>query len=299
MGLYEKVERRLGFEGLAQRLADAPAADQTAVWLEVARLGAARRSPSTVLSRYLEDTYVRPSTLDLRAVRALEVALLDVAPSFEAVELSPLAPLGCVSSIALGSQNRVLPAARALEINADPTNNLALECAARRRAGERGEIRLCTVARLVRTQPLTDPSFTRHFAIFALVIAARHADGRELARHLVKEHVDVQREVFGLLRSMGATVDGFRVELHAGDDYRAVAEALAPGIEATIHPLADRYYDGLRFKIWMRFGEREVPIGDGGVVDWMKKLLSDRKEHYVTSAFGTEAALKLGFPAGP
>jgi hypothetical protein len=296
MGLYQKVEARLGIEGLAKRLAGAPAADQTAVWLEVARLVSERRSPSTVLSRYIDDEYVRPSAIDQRTLRGLEVALLDVAPSFEALELSPLAPLGCVSSIAVGSQNRVLPAARCLEIDADPTNVLALECAARRRAGERREIRLCTVARLVRAQPFDDPGFTRHFAMFALVIAARHVDGRELARDVVKEHIDVQRNVFGLLRSMGSNADGFRVELHVGDDYRAIADELAPRIDATVHPLEGRYYDGLRFKVFMRFGDQEIPIGDGGVVDWLKKLLSDRKEHYVTSAFGLEAALKLGFP---
>jgi hypothetical protein len=295
--LYDKAERRLGIEGLAQRIADAPAADQTAIWLEVARLVAERRSPAVVLARYIEDEYVRPSTLDLRALRNLEVALLDAAPAFDAIELSPLAPLGAVSAIAVGSQNRILPAARGLEIDADPTNVLALECASRRRAGERRELRLCTLARLVRTQKFDDPGFSRHFSMLAFVVAARHVDGRELARDVVREHVEVQRRIFGVLQDLGSNANAFRVELHVSDDYRSVAEELAPKLEATVHPLEGAYYAGLRFKVFMRFGETEVPIGDGGAVDWLRKLLSDRKEHLITSAFGIEASLKLGFPS--
>ncbi|MCB9697128.1 MAG: hypothetical protein H6738_10145 [Alphaproteobacteria bacterium] len=293
MGLVDEAQRRLGLEGLAERLASAPSADWTAVQMEVARLRAAQRGPSDVLGRW-DDGWVRPAALDQRALRGAEVELLELAHDHEALELSPLAPLGAVTSVAAGSQNRILSASRGLEVLSDPTNVLAIEVAARRRRGERGPIRLCTCARVVRGQPLQDPSHSRHFTMFAGVTGARHKDSRAFAAEVVPAYLELLGRVVHRLRDLDLDLGTPRHQLHVSPDYASVADAIAASHGATVHPLEGAYYAGLRFQLFVPVGGRELQIGDGGLLDWGRKLRSDRTEQLASFAFGIELALRLG-----
>src|SRR5688572_14931079 len=119
---------RAAFERLAAGLAGS---ELQSLLLQVTRQRAARRSPREVLSQYRRDRFCAPAVMDLRTSLALDARLLEAARAFEAIELSPVAPLGACSTVALTDQNRVLSALRATEVVSDPTNVLALECALR------------------------------------------------------------------------------------------------------------------------------------------------------------------------
>ena len=58
-------------------------------------------------------------------------------PDYEAMLLSPVAPIGTNSAVAPTSQDRTLTTIRGSEVVSDPTNVLALECARRLRAAPR------------------------------------------------------------------------------------------------------------------------------------------------------------------
>lgn len=53
------------------------------------------------------------------------------------------------------------------------------------------------------------------------------------------------------------------------------------------------YYNGLCFHIYSNKNENIIQLADGGITDWNKKLLSDKKELNITSGFGAELILKL------
>ena len=106
-------------------LAVMPPSETTPVWLEVARRQAGRRQPKDLLAQYESDGFVQPSALDLRISVRLDAMVLEAARGFEAVLLSPLAPLGACSAIAPTSQDRTISAVRSLEVVSDPTNALA------------------------------------------------------------------------------------------------------------------------------------------------------------------------------
>ncbi|MEN0066977.1 MAG: hypothetical protein AAGA48_32900 [Myxococcota bacterium] len=286
--------RRLveGYEGLVGHLVGQPTAELTALWLEVAKERAAGRTPAEVLRAFLRDGYVQPAPVDARALRRAELASLDVAEAFEAIELSPLAPLGSCSTFSLGGQNRVFSAARNLEVLADPTNVLALECARRRRAGQTGILDLCTVGRLVRCQPLKSEAHTRHFSMFAAVTAGRDKDARRFALKTFTRHLTLQRDLHVRL-AQDRDAAAVRLELFNTPPFQAVANALHDQFKGTFPqidrlPLEQAYYSGIRYRVWMRFGEETLPISDGGYFDWLQTLCSDRKEHFVASALGTE-----------
>src|SRR5262249_5088220 len=61
----------------------------------------AQRPVAALRRQWEEDRFVQPAYIDQRALNALEAQLLAAAAHFEAVELSPLAPLGSCSSVAL------------------------------------------------------------------------------------------------------------------------------------------------------------------------------------------------------
>src|SRR4051812_21932272 len=103
-------------------------ADLQSVLLEVMQQRARSRSPADVLAQYLRDPFCGAAPTDLRTTLEIDRHLLTAATGFEALELSPVAPLGASSAMAKTSQNRVLSALRTTEVVSDPTNVLALEC---------------------------------------------------------------------------------------------------------------------------------------------------------------------------
>src|SRR5262249_737306 len=150
------------FELLAR---DLPGTELHSLLLEVMHERAAARTPADVLARFAHDRFVTPAPVDQRALVAIDAAMLAAAAEFEALELSPLAPLGTCSTMALTDQHRVVSATRGLEVCSDPTNVLALECAQRLKRG--GPVHLATSQRVVRAQPAPDkPGFAQHFRIF-------------------------------------------------------------------------------------------------------------------------------------
>ncbi len=53
--------------------------------------------------------------------------------------------------------------------------------------------------------------------------------------------------------------------------------------------------------MWVRHASSgdELPLGDGGLTDWLAKLVSSRKERYFVGAIGTELLATLFAPPRP
>ena len=149
----------------------------SAVWsllLDVLERRASARSPADLLRQWQDDPFTRPASVDQRTLLGLDSTLHAAAAAFEAVELSPVAPLGACSVIGLGSQNRIVSALRGTEVVADPTNVLALECARRLRQRPAEVVRLATSHRCLRAQAAPKgPGFAQHFRLFCLATAGR------------------------------------------------------------------------------------------------------------------------------
>src|SRR3989442_15792028 len=94
---------------------------------------AARRTETDLRRQWERDRFTRPADVDQRTLVDLDGHLLAAAAAFEAVELSPLAPLGSCSVVGLASHNKIVSALRGTEVVSDPTNVFALECARRLR----------------------------------------------------------------------------------------------------------------------------------------------------------------------
>jgi hypothetical protein len=134
-GPLERIVREADVADLVEILAERLAAtDLQSLLLEIYRRRSARMAPADLLAQHESSRFTQPDELDPRAVATFEqLAWSHLPDGYDALELSPLRPLGTNSVVATVNQNKVVSTIRNVEVVADSTNVLALECALRRR----------------------------------------------------------------------------------------------------------------------------------------------------------------------
>jgi hypothetical protein len=272
---------------------------ETVPWLlELTRAQAGRRRPADLIAQLERDRFVQPFFLDQRLMHDLDGMALGAAPEFEALQLSPVAPLGTCSVLAPTSQDRTLSTTRGTEVVSDPTNMLALVCAERMRREERTPVRLCTVHQVLRAQPLPpQPGLSPHFRLFVLAEAGpgEPEDGFELAA-IGRQLACFDRLVAHATRDLGCRFLNRRFIVKAARNRSVLRDRVCqrlrdqfPQVMVLTEELDSTYYDGLR----VLFGA-ETPSGefrqlsDLGLFNWVGKLLSNRRIRFVASGFGIQ-----------
>jgi len=279
------------FERLAEGLAGS---ELQSMLLEVMRRRAGARTPAEVLAQYRRDRFTGAAPVDQRVAVAIDGHLLAAADGFEALELSPVAPLGVCSTMAPTDQHRVLSALRGTEVSSDPTNVLALECAIRIRADADAPCHLATSQRVVRAQPAPKfPGAAQHFRLFALGSGGIEAKDHAFTVETIVRHVRTLTTGLDRLEQHGYAFGARRVDVLATPERAALGDRIATtlgGIATARKPLAHPYYSGgLRYMYWVTTPDgAEFPIGDGGAFDWLARLLSNRRAVYVASGLGAQ-----------
>jgi len=253
------------FERLAHELSGS---ELTSALLDVMRARASARTPAEVLAQYRRDLFVRPAAVDLRTQLAIDAHMLAAAGAFEAIELSPVAPLGACSTVAPTAQHRVLSALRSTEVASDPTNVLALECATRLGTGP---VHLATAMRVLRAQPVPKlPGYAQHFRMFALASGGIELRDHAFTVDTLVLHARTMLAAFDRLEAHGYQFGKRRLVVRATPARVPLAEriAAAVGLPATIEPLEQAYYHGLRTMLHVTAPDGEdCFLADGGAFD--------------------------------
>jgi hypothetical protein len=263
------------------------------VLLEVMRRRAEARTPAEVLAQYQRDAFCRPAATDPRVSLEVDRQLFAAADGFEAIELSPVAPLAACSSVARTGQNRVLSALRSTEVVADPTNVLALECALRLRAGATA-VHLATSQRVIRAQPVPKlPGFASHFRIFVLASGGIETRDHAFTGGALERHIRTMLVALDRLEAHGYAFGARRVDLLATPARAALADRIAAsldGVAVDRKPLDHPYYSaGLRYMLWVTaLDGAEIPLIDGGAFDWLAQLSVNRRAVYVATGAGAQ-----------
>jgi hypothetical protein len=308
--LIDRIIRDSGVPEILQVLGeDLAPTDLQSLLLEVYARRAARQDPAHILAQYVRNRFVRPSPASPQALLEFDRLAFSVAsPPFEAIDLSPVCPLGASSVIGTLSQNVTVSTSRNSELVSDSTNVLALECAVRRRSHRRSaaklreRAKLCTSHRLLRAQHYDRPDVVPHFRAFALVTAGRDEGAYRFELETLLEQLGVYLELFARLREIGYCLKNPRVAITNWleglplDRIREeVIEPLAvryPDAQMGFDPERTKgrgYYERLSFHIYGTDPDgTEYEVADGGLVRWTQTLLDDRKERLVISGIGTE-----------
>lgn len=273
----------------------------TTLWsllLDVVERRAARKSTADLNRQWESDRFVTPAYIDQRTLLDLDRELFAAADAFEALELSPLAPLGACSNVAPTSQNRIVSTVRGTEVVSDPSNVLALESARRLRADAHAIVRLATSHRCVRAQeapPL--PGFAAHFRMFCMTSAAHETKDQAFTVDALIAHIRVHWRALDRLERIGYRFADRRLRLLSTAARRPLAERIAaalPDLPVVHEALTHDYYNGLRFMLGARsLGGEEIPLIDGGAFDWVAKLAANGKLAFIASAIGSQLAAYL------
>lgn len=279
-------------EALSQGLA---ATELWSLLLSVLERRAAQRTPAAVRQQWETDRFVQPSAINQRTLSELDAHLLANAAEFEALELSPLAPLATCSAVALTSQNRVVSTVRGTEVVSDPTNVLALECARRLRVAPHAVIKLATSHRCVRAQGVPNrPGFASHFRMFCLASAGHEQKDHAFVTAALIEHIRTHLAALDRLEQHGYRFPDRSLRLLATPERWHLAQRIAaaiPELPAELLPLEHRYYDGLRFMLDAGTPDgNAIPLIDGGAFDWVRKLTANHRMIYVASGMGSQLA---------
>jgi hypothetical protein len=271
--------------------------------LEVVQARAQARSAKELVTQYGRDPFCVPAPVDLRTTLAIDSHLLAAAERFEAVELSPVAPLGTCSVVGPTHQHRVLSALRATEVVSDPTNVLALECALRLRARPEVDLHLATSQRIVRAQPAPkQPGYSQHFRLFVLGSGGIERKDHAFTIDTVALHVRTLLAGLARLEQQGYALGRRRVEILASPERQPLGAQLADVLDADCAALEHPYYSGgLRYRIWVTAPDgAELPLADGGTFDWLGQLMSNRRAVFVGSGLGAQMiALRFGLEQSP
>ncbi len=291
-------------EGTFERLASGlTGSELQSLLMEVVRARARARTPAEALAQYARDAFCRPAAIDLRTSLAIDADLLEAASAFEAIELSPVAPLGACSTVAPTDQNRVLSALRGTEVVSDPTNVLALECALRMRQDPASHVHLATSQRVVRAQPVPKgPGYAPHFRIFVLASGGAEAVDHAFTVDTLVLHVQTMMAALDRLEQRGYSFGRRRVDVLATPTRAALGDRVAGALgglaarKALEHPY---YSGGLRYMLWVTAPDgAEVPLADGGAFDWLAQLASNRRAVFVASGAGAQlVAVRFRAPA--
>jgi hypothetical protein len=226
--ILKRISHQTGMPDLVDALGSRiPPTDLQSLLLAVARQRSVRRTPADLLRQYGRDRTVAPAAADGRTLARLATMALDAAPEFDAIELSPVEPLGLNTVLGQIDQNNVLASVRGSEVVADPTSTLALEAALRRRGGS-PRVRLCTCCRVLRLQPFdAAPGFLQHFRLFALITAGRSEPDNGFEVSAACEHVGAHLRVIAAARTLGRELDAVVVRV---SDTQLHAALLARGV---------------------------------------------------------------------
>jgi hypothetical protein len=215
--ITRRIEAESAVAGLFFALADQlTPGDLQSLLLEVYQARAKRAAEPEVLARFERTPLAAPSTVDARLMNEFDRVAFAAAEGFEAVELSPVCPLGTSQSLGGIDQNNVLTSIRNAEVLGDSTPALALECARRRRkqAARTAEpVRLCASHRVIRLQPFDFPGFTPHFRLLGMVTAGRDTGSSAFEIQHLREHIAFYLRLFRALNQAGFSLTAPLVEI--------------------------------------------------------------------------------------
>jgi hypothetical protein len=270
--------------------------------ISLTRTRAFQQKPADVLRRWESDRFVRPASVDPRALTTIEATLWGALPDdFQPIELSPLAPLGTSSVVAGVSQNRVVSTARTSEVVSDTTNVLALECASRRgAAGFAVPVHLAATQRQVRAQQF-GAGARAHFKLFCLVSSDRAGSSATTESRLLRAHINFWRAVLDeliphlepkiSLTPLDESAEWIEEDVRQlGHDAHSVEIALDRERTHGAH-----YYERASLSITARDpnSDEEWDLGDGGFVNWTARLTENAKERCLVSCISTERLAQL------
>lgn len=268
------------------------------VLLDVFNKRVQQETPSSLLSKYEGNKLVKPAGIDVLSYKENELNCYKIIASkgFEPIELSPVAQLGASSVVATVDQKKVLTALRNTEVQADPTNAIALHYALLKKKGELDNktYNYSNISRVIRTQAFDNPYFAPHFSVLCMISCGKDTGSFNFEKEELLKHLTTSYEI--LQENYGLEQIYFEIIPCKGYDSQSplITDSISYVQENSNHIRVsavepdheNNYYYGFRIKAKIVFNGNTVEIGDGGLLNWTQQLLTNKKERMMTIGIG-------------
>jgi hypothetical protein len=298
------VAKKVGYPNLVDDLsAKLSASELNTLLLELFRRRAKKIAPAELLRQFEKNRFTSPSEVDTINFMEFEMRCLNLAKSkgFKPITLSPLTPFGTCSAVASVDQNNVVTSLRGTEVVSDATNVFAMLIAKElKQKRDHRIIKYATTHRHVRSQALSNPSFTAHFGIFCLATGGHDTGSFSFELDQIMDHINVHFSVYSnefdlrketLLLRIFLKDENETFHQKLADVIRAMNNSVIIKMERQLEP--GDYYKLVQFKFFIVRNGQEINLSDGGFVDWTQKLIPDKKHRLLISGVGTELIHKM------
>lgn len=195
--LLQRIARIMGITDIVEKLSTLQFSDLQSLLMEVMARKTKGLNASKMLTLSASNRFVQPSDISQRAFVSFDSMAYQLLPeTVYAMELAPVAPLGTNSVLTSISQKNILGTIRSVEVLADATTALAIECAKIRKVRLQQDhkddthVTIASSARALRVQRFDDiKGFTPHFRTFALATVGRDAGGEMFEQTHVMTHL--------------------------------------------------------------------------------------------------------------
>ena len=302
----DHIISKLDLQDIAKVLSDELSGSElNTVLLDIFNKRVQQETPSSLLSKYEGNKLVKPALLeDVLEYKEKELRCykLIAGRGFEPIELSPVAQFGTSSVIATVDQKKVLTSLRNTEVQADPTNAIALHYASLKKKGELDNktYNYSNISRVIRTQVFNNPNFTPHFTVLALISCGRDTGSFNFEK---EELLKLLTTSYEICKSYGVEKIYYEIIPCKGYDSQSplIMESISYVREKNsnlevlvIAPEHDNnYYHGFRIKQQIVIGGNTIEIADGGLLDWTQQLLTNKKERMMTFGLGIQVLYHL------
>lgn len=303
--IIDRVLKDIGDADLLDKLLSLPKSDLNTLLLEAYKLQAEKLTPTGLLKAYQANRFAVPSEIDPIAYHQMETELLETAQDMgiNGILLSPSAPFGSCSAFGCVDQNNVISGARGTETLPDPTNMLAVIISDSLKNGVISKTQMvhyCTTARVVRAQAFSGKGFFSHFGIYCMVSSGMDSGSYSCEKELLVKQLTYYKSLF--IKKYGAKLSvvlrkrgGYR----DGDGFfkrmteRMQRELPDVPLSFDLEHEDNNYYKGINFKLYIEKNNEKVEIGDGGFVDWIARMIGNRKARCLISGVGMDRMLLL------
>ncbi len=303
--IIDRVLDDIGDVELLDKLLSLPKSDLNTLLLEIYKLQAEKLTPNELLRAYQSNRFAAPGEVNPIAYHRVEADLLKIADDMgiSGILLSPSAPFGSCSVFGCVDQNNVISAARGTEPLPDPTNMLGVIIADRLMKGRIAKTKTdhyCTTARVVRAQAFSGKDFFAHFGIFSMVSYGMDSGSYSCEKELFVKQLAYYKRL--LSEKYGARLSVTLRKRGGYTDNDGFFERMTQLVQGELPevPLSfdlehenNNYYKGINFKLYVEKDNEKIEIGDGGFVDWIAKMVSNKKMRCLISGIGIDRMLLI------
>ncbi|MBN2197596.1 hypothetical protein JW698_00110 [Candidatus Wolfebacteria bacterium] len=187
-GVLNKVESPTLFENLKKM----PGEDLQALLIALYDKKSKDLEPKDILRQVRESRFLEPSKISFKELNSFDSNAIEMlGDDVEAIELSPVGPLGSTSVLSRISQKSIITTSRNNEVLSDASPLLAIEYEKRRKKGATKSVHLFTSHRVIRAQNFDKiKGFIPHFRAMFLLSGDKFLGRWELIESFLEKHID-------------------------------------------------------------------------------------------------------------